>query len=202
MQTQESQAQLDPAAALQALRDGHDRFKSGTPTARRWTDEIAGTATGQFPFAFVLGCIDSRIPVETLFDQGVGDIFTGRVAGNVINEDLIASMEFACKAVGSRAILVLGHTACGAIRGAIDDVDLGHLPGLVGKIKPAVEQVRSEMSADADGFMDRVASIHAERIAREIAERSPILAAMKDAGEIAIASAVYDVRTGAVDFQS
>ncbi len=147
IQTQESQAAMTPAAALERLKEGNRRFVSNTPKRRDWSAKVLATASGQFPFAAVLGCMDSRAPVEVVFDQGLGDVFVVRVAGNVVNEDELGSLEYAVK-VGAKLIVVLGHTRCGAVQGAIDGVQLGNLTGLLDNIHPAVTAAGCNSSKD------------------------------------------------------
>jgi carbonic anhydrase len=199
-QTAESQAAISPAEAIKMLKDGNSRFLEGSPIDRALHQQVAATASGQYPFAVVLGCIDSRVPVETLFDQGIGDVFTARVAGNIVNEDLLGSMEFACKLAGSKAILVLGHTSCGAVKGAIGKARMGNLTALVQKIEPVVDQVAANMDSEDPGFTDAVAEANVTRTIQAIRENSEVLAEMEAAGEIAIAGAMYDVGSGQVHF--
>lgn len=206
-QTPESQAAITPAQAIARLEDGNRRFVTGSRLERRWNEQVKATSAGQYPFALVLGCIDSRVPVETVFDQGIGDVFTARVAGNVVNADVLGSMEFACKLAGSKAIVVLGHTSCGAVMGAIGNTRLGHVTALVDKIGPAIDAVRAEVDqvrAEVDeadpGFADRVAEANVGLVLASIRSRSPVLAEMEAEGEIALAGAMYDVATGEVRF--
>jgi carbonic anhydrase len=199
-QTQESQAAISPAEAIQMLKDGNRRFVDGTAFERSYSDQIAATATGQYPYAVVLGCIDSRVPVEVVFDQGIGDVFSPRVAGNIVNEDLLGSMEFACKLAGSKAIVVLGHTACGAVKGAIGKARLGNLTTLVTKIEPVVDQVAANMDSEDAGFVDAVAEANVNATIEAIREKSEVLAEMEQAGEISIVGAMYDVASGEVRF--
>jgi len=199
-QTAESQAATSPAEAIQMLKDGNARFLEGAPVDRALHEQVAATASGQYPYAVVLGCIDSRVPVETLFDQGIGDVFTARVAGNIVNEDLLGSMEFACKLAGSKAILVLGHTACGAVKGAIGKARLGNLTALVQKIEPVVDQVAAIMDSEDPAFTDAVAEANVARTIQAIRENSEVLAEMEAAGEIVITGAMYDVASGKVHF--
>ena len=156
----------------------------------------------QYPAAVLLSCIDSRAPAETIMDLGIGDCFNARVAGNVANDDILGSMEFACKVAGAKVVLVMGHTACGAIKGAIANVELGNLTGLLAKIRPAVDatQYTGERSANNYGFVDAVARRNVQLTMDEINRRSPVLAEMAKAGTIKIAGAMYDLETGAVDF--
>ncbi len=199
-QTPESQAAITPAQAIARLEDGNRRFVTGSRLERRWNEQVKATSAGQYPFALVLGCIDSRVPVETVFDQGIGDVFTARVAGNVVNADVLGSMEFACKLAGSKAIVVLGHTSCGAVMGAIGNTRLGHVTALVDKIGPAIDAVRAEVDEADPGFADRVAEANVGLVLASIRSRSPVLAEMEAEGEIALAGAMYDVATGEVRF--
>lgn len=199
-QTQESQAATSPSEAIEMLKAGNRRFLDGQALQRSYPDQIAATATGQYPYAVVLGCIDSRVPVETVFDQGIGDIFTPRVAGNIVNEDLLGSMEFACKLAGSKAIVVLGHTACGAVKGAIGKARLGNLTALVGKIEPVVDQVAEKMDSEDAGFVDAVAEANVKATIEAIRSHSDVLAEMESNGEITIEGAMYDVASGEVRF--
>ena len=199
-QDEDSQAAITPRVAIDMLRAGNRRFRDRAPLERNWADDIAATAGGQYPFAVVLGCIDSRVPIETVFDQGIGDIFTPRVAGNIVNEDLLGSMEFACKLAGSKAILVLGHTACGAVKGAIGKARLGNLTALVTKIEPVVDQVAENMDSESPEFVDAVAEANVAATIEAIRSQSEILAEMEQAGEITIVGGMYDVSTGEVRF--
>jgi len=199
-ETAASQASVTPTAALDRLRTGNRRFLAGKTLDRPLLDQVRETASGQFPFAAILGCIDSRIPVETVFDQGIGDVFTARVAGNVVNADLLGSLEFACKMAGAKAIVVLGHTSCGAVGGAIAGAELGKLTDLLGKIRPAVDRIRESMSDEEPGFADYVSEENVRQTLATIRAGSPVLAAMEAEGEIALAGAMYDVSTGEVRF--
>lgn len=194
----EIQAAMTPEGALARLRDGNARFVAGTPVERDLHDQVKVTATGQFPFAILLGCVDSRVPVETVFDQGIGDVFSARVAGNVAGGDVLGSMEFACKIAGSKAVVVLGHTSCGAVKGSIAGARLGNLTGLVKKIEPAIDA--TEADPQAEGFADQVAETNVRLTLSAIREQSETLAEMERDGEIAIVGAMYDVATGAVRF--
>jgi sulfate permease, SulP family len=196
----ETRDALTTREALELLSDGNVRFVQGRLVPRPHREQIEATASGQFPFAAVLGCIDSRVPVETVFDQGIGDIFTARVAGNVVNEDLLGSLEFACRLAGSKVVLVLGHTACGAVKGAIGKAQLGHLTGLVEKIEPAIEWVGQSMSDQDPDFADLVAEAHVGLVLESIRTNSEVLATMERAGEIEMVGAMYDVGSGAVRF--
>ena len=197
-QTSASQAALTPQSAVAMLREGNARFVAGTPAARDLAAQVRATSAGQYPFAFVLGCIDSRVPTELVFDQGIGDIFTARVAGNVVNRDLLGSMEFSCRLAGSKAVVVLGHTSCGAVLGAIDAAELGNLTGLVQKIEPAVTAVDGARDSENTQYVDAVAETNVRMVLNQIRSNSPVLAEMESAGEIALVGAMYDVSTGEV----
>ncbi len=198
VQTQESQAAMTPALALERLRDGNARFSANATKARDWSAKVAATASGQFPFAAVLACMDSRAPVEIVFDQGLGDVFGVRVAGNVVNDDELGSLEYAAK-VGAKLIVVLGHTRCGAVRGAIEGVELGNLTGLLAKIHPAVEAAKCS-DAKSDACVTSVAEQNVRQSMREIRARSPYLRKYLDEGKIQLVGAMYEVETGRVTF--
>ena len=203
VQTKESQAAMTPQQALAELKDGNARFVAGKPLMRDLPAQVKATASGQYPFAVVLSCLDSRQPIEIVLDQGVGDIFSARVAGNVLNDDILGSMEFACKASGAKLIAVIGHSNCGAIRGAVDDVQLGSLTGLLTKIKPAIDAVPADVqprTAKNDVFVNDVSEANVKLVVKEIRERSPILREMLDKGEIGIVGGMYDLSTGKVEF--
>ena len=201
-QTKDIQTSLTPQAVLQLLKDGNQRFTSNSQHKRDLLDQVKSTSTGQFPSAVVLSCIDSRVPAETVLDQGIGDIFSIRIAGNFINEDILGSMEFACKVAGSKLILVLGHSSCGAVKGACDHVELGNLTSMLSKIKPAVEAVNEtkDRSSGNSSFVQSVADKNVEMAIEQIKKQSPVLNEMLDNGEIGIAGAMYSVETGAVTF--
>ncbi len=200
-QTRELQANTTPETALQYLKEGNARFVQDKKANRDLLEQVRTTSKGQFPFAVVLGCIDSRVPAELVFDQGIGDIFNVRIAGNIVNSDILGSLEFACKVAGARLILVLGHTRCGAVNGAISGAGLGNLTGLLQKIGPAIDRVkRTSLSPDDDRFANEVVSQNVREVADEVLARSDILAEMEAAGEIAVARAVYAVETGEVTF--
>jgi carbonic anhydrase len=198
VQTRESQAAMTPASALEALEAGNARFVSNTSKRRDWTAKVVATAAGQYPFAAVLGCMDSRAPVEVVFDQGIGDVFTVRVAGNVVNEDELGSLEYAVH-VGAKLIVVLGHTSCGAVKGAIDGVELGNLTGLLAKIRPAVAAAGCHDAKDA-ACVNKVAEHNVALSAKQIREKSPYLAKHLDDGTVKLIGAMYDVATGKVTF--
>jgi carbonic anhydrase len=201
-QTKETQAQLTPARAKEILVEGNKRFVNNLKANRNLLQQVNETSTGQFPFAIILSCIDSRTSAELIFDQGLGDIFSARIAGNIVNEDILGSMEFACKVAGSKLVVVLGHTNCGAIKGACDHVELGNLTGLVKKIAPSVDAVEYEgdRSSKNSEFVEQVAELNVHRMIDEIQDKSPILAEMIENGEIGITGGMYDVETGAVTF--
>ncbi len=200
-QTRELQANITPETALQYLKEGNARFAQDKKANRDLLEQVRTTSKGQFPFAVVLGCIDSRVPAELVFDQGIGDIFNVRIAGNIVNSDILGSLEFACKVAGARLILVLGHTRCGVVSGAISGAGFGNLTGLLQKIAPAIDQVkRTSLSPDDDRFANEVVSQNVREVADEVLARSSILAEMEAAGEIAVARAVYAVETGEVTF--
>ncbi len=198
VQTRESQAAMMPATALERLKAGNARFVSNATKKRDWSTKVTATASGQFPFAAILGCMDSRAPVEIVFDQGLGDVFTVRVAGNVVNEDELGSLEYAVS-VGTKLVVVLGHTSCGAVKGAIDGAQLGNLTGLLAKIRPAVAEAGCSDAKD-HACVDEVVEKNVLHSMKEIRERSPYLAKALDDGKIALVGAVYDLATGKVTF--
>ena len=199
-QTKETLGTLIPQKALSLLKEGNQRFLDNQKADRNFLEQVKQTSTGQYPFAVVLGCIDSRVPAELVFDLGIGDIFNIRIAGNFVNEDILGSMEFACKVVGSKQILVLGHTSCGAVQGALDNVELGNLTGLVNKIKPAVDSVKRASDQESNPPVDQVAEMNVKMTIDQILQKSPILKAMVDNQEIGISGAMYDVASGKVSF--
>jgi carbonic anhydrase len=199
----ELQDQISPEQALEILKDGNKRFVNNLKVNRNLLEQVNDTRDGQWPFAVVLSCIDSRTSAELIFDQGLGDIFSVRIAGNVVNEDILGSMEFACKVAGSKLVLVLGHTKCGAIKGACDGVEMGNLTTLLSKIEPAVndeKQTTGERSSKNAGFVENVAQINVRRAVEIIRAKSPILEEMINNGEIGLVGAMYDVTTGEVNF--
>ncbi len=201
--TKETQATTTPQMALEFLRAGNHRFINSLKSNRNLLQQVNETRDGQFPFAAVLSCIDSRTSAELIFDQGLGEIFSIRIAGNVINEDILGSMEFACNIAGSKLIVILGHSKCGAIRGACDNVQLGNLTTLLNKIQPSVyyERTISEnRTAENAEFVEKVSRIQVKRSVEEIIERSVILREMIENGEIGLIGALYDVETGRVEF--
>lgn len=203
--TKETQATMTPKKAIQFLVEGNKRFQNNLNLNRDLLQQVNATREGQFPFATILSCIDSRVSAELVFDQGLGDIFSIRIAGNFINEDILGSMEFACRLAGTKVIVVLGHTSCGAIKGACDDVKLGNLTTLISKIKPAVEAVEEPSEEHLRNsnnlpFVDTVAKKNVELTIENIRKQSQVLADMEDAGEIEIVGAMYDISDGSVTF--
>jgi carbonic anhydrase len=201
-QTKEIQASLTPQKAFEILTDGNRRFVSNLRLNRNLLQQVNETSSGQYPFATVLSCIDSRTSAELIFDQGLGDIFSVRIAGNVLNEDILGSMEFACQVAGSKLIVVLGHTKCGAVKGACDHVELGHLTGLLNKIGPAIHEVadKSKDKPAGDAFVEKVALENTRHQMRAILERSPLLNRLFKEGRIGLAGGLYSVETGEVSF--
>ncbi len=204
-QTKASQDAISPAKALELLKEGNQRFTAKQQVERDLNLQVEQTSTGQFPFATVLSCIDSRVPAELVFDQGIGDIFSVRIAGNFVNADILGSMEFASKLAGTKLILVLGHTACGAVKGACDHAELGNLTAMLDNIAPAVEAIAEpENAADRTSanidFVNAVGTKNVELTIDRIREESPVLAEMEQAGEIQIVGGMYDIATGKVNF--
>ena len=198
VQTRESQAAMTPSAALERLKAGNARFAANEMKDRDWSAKVVATASGQFPYAAILACMDSRAPVEVVFDQGLGDVFGIRVGGNVVNDDELGSLEYALK-VGTKLIVVLGHTDCGAVKGAIDDVKLGNLTGLLAKIHPAVAAAGCHSSKDG-ACVTKVAEMNVRHSMKEIRARSPYLRKYLDEGKVKLVGAMYDVATGKVTF--
>jgi len=204
-QTKESQSALSQHQIVDLLKEGNKRFVDNQKLNRNLQQQVAETSGGQFPFATVLSCIDSRIPVEAIFDQGIGDLFSIRIAGNFVNDDILGSMEFACKLAGSKVLLVLGHTSCGAVKGACDGAELGKLTGMLDKIKPAVNAITSpeeasERTSQNLSFVNEVAKKNVALTIDAIGNGSEVLATMEANGEIQIVGAMYDVGTGKVTF--
>jgi carbonic anhydrase len=202
--SREERDRLTPDQVVAAMKKGNERFRAGTMTPRDYLAQKRSSALGQFPAAVVLGCVDSRVPAEIIFDTGIGDTFNARIAGNVVNDDIIGSMEFACAVSGAKAVVVFGHTACGAVKGAIDDVEMGSLTGLLARIKPAITatQFDGEKSSKNPAYVDAVARKNVELALAAIRRRSPILADLETNGTITIAGAMYDLATGVVEFIS
>lgn len=202
--TREQRDRLTPDDVIAALKLGNQRFREGKPHPHDYRAQKRSSAQGQYPAAIVLGCIDSRAPAEIILDTGIGDTFNARIAGNVVNDDVLGSMEFACAVAGAKAILVLGHTACGAIKGAIDDVEMGNLTGLLARVKPAITATtfEGEKSSKNLVYVDAVARTNVLHAARVIRQRSDILADLEKKGSLKIAGAMYDIATGQVTFLS
>ncbi len=201
--TKETQDKLTPAHALEILKEGNERFVSNIKAHRNLLEQVNETSSGQFPFAAILSCIDSRTSAELIFDQGLGDIFSIRIAGNILNDDILGSMEFACSYAGSKLIVVLGHTRCGAIEGACNNIELGHITGLLRKIKPAIEletATLTERTGDNSHFMEKVATNNVFLTVQAIKAQSSLLAAMESAGTIKIIGGLHDIETGKVIF--
>ena len=203
--TQETRDSLTPADALRILEDGNARFRANLKANRNLLEQVNDTRDGQWPFAVTLSCIDSRTSAELIFDQGLGDIFSIRIAGNFVNEDILGSMEFACHVAGAKLVLVLGHSECGAIKGACDGVELGHLTAMLARIQPAVASVADprgpdERNSSNSEFVNAVARANVERAVDSIPMRSEVLHRLQEAGTIEIVGGLYDVSTGAVEF--
>jgi carbonic anhydrase len=201
--TKEMQAAITPAIALDLLKEGNKRFINNLKINRNLLQQANETSEGQHPFAVILSCIDSRTSAELIFDQGLGDIFSVRIAGNIINEDILGSMEFGCKVAGAKIIVVLGHTKCGAVKGACDHVEMGNLTGLLAKILPAVneeQKTKENRTSSNPEFVEYVAELNVKRTVKSIRERSPILKELIETGEIGIIGGMHDIATGEVTF--
>ena len=203
--TKNTQAAITPNKAIELLKEGNQRFVARNMANRNLLDQVKDTASGQYPFATVLSCIDSRVSAELIFDQGVGDIFSARVAGNIVNEDLLGSIEFACKLAGTKVLVILGHTACGAVKGACDGAKLGNLTILLDKIMPAVNAVSQPSDAGQRNsknidFVNDVAVKNVHMTIENTRNMSPVLKEMEDNGEIKIVGAMYDINNGKVTF--
>lgn len=200
--TKEQRDALSPDDVLKSFKEGNNRFVNNDLTARDHSAQVRKSATGQFPKAVVLSCLDSRVPVEDVFDRGIGDIFVGRVAGNFVNEDLLGSMEFGCKVAGSKLILVLGHEHCGAVKAAVDDVKLGNITAMLTKIRPAVDKVvyEGDRTSKNEEFVAKVCESNVLNTIEQIRANSPILKEMEDNGQIKIVGGVYDMDSGIVTF--
>ena len=196
-QTKEILENLTPKCAHDILVEGNKRFVQNVKAQRNLQEQVLVTSTGQYPFAIILSCIDSRVPAELVFDQGIGDIFSARVAGNVINEDVLGSMEYACKVAGSKIVVVMGHTKCGAVTSACQHIEMGNITNLLNKIKPSIDHY-SEHPTEKE--IDEVAVKNVKHSIAEIRTNSSILKEMEDNGEIEIVGAMYDVNTGIVSF--
>jgi carbonic anhydrase len=205
--TRETQATMTPEKALQYLKEGNIRFQKNLKANRNLLEQVNDTAEGQFPFATILSCIDSRVSAELVFDQGLGDIFSIRIAGNFVNQDILGSMEFACKLAGTKLIVVLGHTSCGAVKGACDHARMGNLTALINKIEPAVYAVdepedKSVRNSSNLEFVDAVSKKNVEMTLDNIRSQSVILSDMEKNGDIKIVGGMYDISTGEVEFYS
>lgn len=195
--TKEIQDSISPNRAVEMLKEGNQRFLDKNEQDRDLHLQVSQTSSGQFPYAVVLSCIDSRVPVELVLDQGVGDIFSARVAGNIINEDILGSIEYACGVAGSKAILVLGHTKCGAVTAACKDVELGNITALLSKVKPAIANIKQR---DGEVEVEEVTKANVHQSIKEIREKSSILADLETEGKIKIVGAVYHVEDGRVSY--
>jgi carbonic anhydrase len=203
----EIQSKITPRNALEILQKGNDRFVNNLKANRNLLEQVNETSEGQWPFATILSCIDSRTSAELIFDQGLGDVFSVRIAGNIVNTDILGSMEFACKVAGSKLIVVLGHTKCGAVKGACDHVEMGNLTELLSKLQPAVYAERAITQVDQRNsknnvFVENVSAINVRRSVKSIIERSYIIEQMVEKGEIGVVGAMYNIETGKVDFYS
>ena len=201
--TKEMRDAITPIQAIGLLKEGNKRFMNNLKINRNLLQQVNETSTGQHPFAVILSCIDSRTSAELIFDQGLGDIFSCRVAGNVLNEDILGSMEFACQVAGSKVIVVLGHTKCGAVKGACDGVELGHLTGLLEKIRSVIHEEREngENISNSDPlFVEHVARLNVKHVMKEIPKRSQVIAGLLENGSIALIGGLYEVETGSVYF--
>lgn len=203
-QTEATQAAITPDQAIELLKAGNQRFRENRFIKRSYMTQVEETASGQYPFSTILSCIDSRVPPKIIFDQGIGDMFNARVAGNFINLDILGSIEFACKLAGSKVVVVLGHTSCGAVKGACDHVRMGNLTQMLDKIRPAVDSTPSDANESRDSsnatFVDAVAKKNVELTVESIRRLSPILSEMEEDGDIKIVGAMYDVSDGSVTF--
>jgi len=203
-QSKTSQAGISPANAVTLLQEGNSRFVNKAPLQRNYEAQVKTTSTGQYPFATIISCIDSRIPTEIVFDQGIGDIFNARIAGNFVNEDILGSLEFACKLAGSKVIVIMGHTSCGAVKGACDHAELGNLTQMLDKIKPAMSNIKTEDGEDRSSkniaFVNRVAIENVKLNIDRLKAESPVLNEMVESGDIEVVGAMYDVATGKVNF--
>lgn len=198
----EKRDKMTPDEVLAVLKRGNKNFSKGLMTARNYRNEQKATVKGQFPAAVVLSCIDSRAPAEVIMDLGIGDIFNARVAGNIANDDILGSMEYSCKVVGAKVVLVMGHTGCGAIKGVIDNAELGNLTGLLAKIKPAVKATifKGELSSKNAAYVNAVAQKNVELTLADIRKKSPVLAELESKGAIKIVGSMYNLETALVDF--
>ncbi len=202
-QTKESQVAMSPQMALDMLKEGNDRFTTGSMISRDLAEQVRQTSTGQYPFAAIVSCIDSRIPTEVVFDQGIGDIFNARIAGNFVDPEILGSLEFATKVAGAKLIVVMGHTECGAVKGACDHVEMGNLTTTLSHLKPALEAVTDiteDRNSKNPAFVQKVADANVELTMQKIMSDSPVIREMAEKGEVQIVGAMYDVATGKVSF--
>lgn len=199
-QTKQIQDSITSKDALKLLVEGNNRFIQNEKVQRNLQDQVLETSKGQFPFAVILSCIDSRVPAELVFDQGIGDIFSVRVAGNIVNEDVLGSIEYSCKVAGSKIIVVMGHTKCGAVTAACNDVELGNITSLLRKIKPAVDIIKSEKGIMDEAAIEDVSKINVQFSIDKIRAESPILSEMEENNEIEMIGAIYNVANGEVEF--
>ena len=199
-QTKITQDNITPKIAQTILVEGNDRFTQNLKAPRNLKEQVTQTSEGQYPFAVVLSCIDSRVPAELVFDQGIGDIFSVRVAGNIVNEDVLGSMEYACKVAGSKLLVVLGHTKCGAVTAACNHVELGNITPLLHKIQPAVKVIEATVSEMNDTAIEEVSILNVKLSIERIREESSILSELEEDGAIKIVGAIYNVSTGVVNF--
>ena len=201
--TAETQAALTPMEVVQLLKDGNQRFLDDEPLERDFLSQVAATSTGQYPMAAILGCIDSRVPHEIIFDKGVGDVFSARVAGNFVNTDILGSLEFATAVAGSKVIVVLGHTECGAVKGACDNVELGNLTSTLANIAPAVyavDDISGPRTSSNDAFVQAVADKNVMLTVQNMVDRSPVIRGLVEDGKLIVIGAMHDVATGEVTF--
>jgi carbonic anhydrase len=201
--TKEMQDKITPDMAFDLLKEGNKRFVNNLKANRNLLEQANETSDGQHPFAVILSCIDSRTSAELIFDQGLGDIFSIRIAGNILNEDILGSMEFACKVAGSKIIVVLGHSKCGAVAGAVNHVEMGNLTSLLSKIRPAIDDentIDQNRTADNPEFVQKVTEVNVKRVMKEIVERSPIIKEMLEKNEIKLVGGLHELSTGQVSF--
>jgi carbonic anhydrase len=200
--SKQARDKLSPDQIIDALKQGNERFRNGKMRGQDYLAQAKASAPGQYPVAAILSCIDSRAPAEIILDAGIGDVFNARVAGNIVNDDMLGSLEFACALAGAKVIVVMGHSACGAIKGAIDDAKLGELTGLLAKIKPAIQatQYTGERSSKNYAFVDEVAKSNVRLGLDEIRQRSDVLAGLEKDGKIKLTGAMYSLASGEVDF--
>lgn len=199
-QTKISQQELSPQDAINLLIEGNNRFVNKQKAKRDLQEQVRETSKGQYPFAVLLGCIDSRVPMELIFDQGIGDIFSVRVAGNIVNEDILGSIEYSCKVAGSKVVVVLGHTKCGAVTAACQGVELGNITALLSKIKPAINAIKTNDEEMDEATIEKVTIKNIELSIEQVKKESSILSEMENNGEIKIVGANYNISTGIVTF--